>query len=145
MSILISTGKIKEIASELETGMLVFYHRDTGELVSYPDELKNDYFEKADWKEQINKIKKERKKFLKFEGMDSRQSFYIMKKFADAIDDKSNRAAIEEILSNRKPFQHFKNFLHQHPALLELWYQFNTAASINWVAEQLTNYNLKKK
>lgn len=145
MSISIAPEIIKEIASELEMGMLVFYQQDTGELVTYPDELKNDYFEKADWKEEINKIKKERNKFLKFEAMDSKQSIVIMTEFADKIDDKSIHEALQEIVANPKPFQHFKQFLHQHSALLEQWYQFKTAASINWVAEQFNNYNLKNK
>jgi hypothetical protein len=40
MSVSIPLETIKEIAQELDMGMKCFYHIPTGELESYPDELK---------------------------------------------------------------------------------------------------------
>lgn len=49
-------GKIKEIAEQLELGFRCFVHRQTGEIISIPDTLKNHYIDPESWEEEQEKL-----------------------------------------------------------------------------------------
>jgi hypothetical protein len=62
MNIIITAEKIKEIAQEVEMGMLCYYHIKTGELETVPDELKGHAgYEEKFWKDGLKKIKDNQK------------------------------------------------------------------------------------
>jgi hypothetical protein len=143
MPVTIITEKIKEIAQELDCGMKCFYHNATGEIESYPDELKGHAgFEAAFWNDILKKIKKNRKQYISFEGMESHESFRLMEIFIAKIDDEKTRTYFEEAIGRRKPFQQFKACLQEYDGLQQQWYQFKDEQLIKWVADQLADYNL---
>ncbi len=76
---------IKEIAEYLEMGMVCYYHKTNGELVSLPDPLRDLSYDGDEWQEDEKKVKKNAKNYLKFEGMTSRESFRIMEDFVEQI------------------------------------------------------------
>ena len=144
MPISIKTDIILQIAGELETGMLVFFHKDTGDLVYYPDESNHPYFEPLEWRKEINKVKKDSKKYLKFETMDAGQTIRMMNNFAGDIAHQTTRKNFEVALNHRKPFQAFKQLLQQTPGMQQSWYQYKTARYIQWVLDQLKAHNLEQ-
>ena len=144
MPVTITPEKIKEIAQELDCGMKCFYHIATGEIESYPDELKgHGGFEEEFWKDTIKKVSKNYKQYISFEGMESHESFRLMEIFITTIEDGKTRTYFEEAICRKKPFQQFKACLQEYDGLLQQWYQFKNEQFIKWAEEQLVDYNLK--
>lgn len=144
MPVNITAEKIKNIAQELDCGMKCFYHIATGDIESYPDELKgHEGFEEEFWEDIIKKVRKNRKQYISFEGMESHESFRMMETFIGNIEDVKTKTYFEEAIGRRKPFQQFKACLHEYDGLQQQWYQFKDEQLIKWVEEQLAVYNLK--
>ena len=141
MPLSISPEKIKEIAENLDCGLKCFYHIATGEIESYPDELKNPGFDEEMWEETINKVETNYKEYMAFEGMESRDSFRMMERFINSIDDEKIRIYFTEAISLKKPFQQFKYCLQEYVDLQQQWYKFKDEQLIIWVQEQLEAYN----
>ena len=141
MPVNIQTDIIKEIADLLDMGMLAFYHLETGELISYPDEMRHANFEPSEWRKEIKAVRKDQKKFIRFEPTDTGHALRIMRHFTGNINDPTTRQLFEEVLNNRKPFQGFKQLLWEFPDLQQDWYTYKTEQNIQWVQNQLQAYN----
>ena len=83
----ISDEILGEIADQIDFGFKVFLHKETLELVTYPDENNHTYMDADEWKDEIKKIKKAPKKFIEIETLNSKDSFKIMERFVDQLDD----------------------------------------------------------
>lgn len=129
---------IKEIAEWLNTGMMVFYHKETGEIKYHPDP-DAPYFEPELWQEEIDKIENEREKYLRFESMESHQAFKVMEHFADSLADLKFKGMVYDRLSRKGPFQNFK-ILVESSEYRQAWFDFRDSANIEWVKEQLEDF-----
>ena len=142
MQVTISFEMIKEIAEQLAMGMICFYHKQTGELEYFPDELKGQAgFDKELWEETMNKVDENYADYIRFEAMDSHESFRSMEDFVDDIADGRIKQRFEDAISYKKPFQNFKQLLHDYPDLREQWFAFKNQRYIDYVKEQLEAYN----
>ena len=142
MSVSIPFETIKEIAQELDMGMKCFYHIPTGELVSYPDELRGlAGFEEEFWQESIDKVNENYSEYILFEGMQSHESFRIMERFIAEIPDEKSRQRFEDAIAYRKPFQNFKQLLLDYPELREQWFSYKNECYIEFVKNQADTYN----
>ncbi|NBC24975.1 MAG: hypothetical protein GVX78_05100, partial [Bacteroidetes bacterium] len=105
--------QLDDIAGELQTGMLAFMNKKTGEIVSHPDPddpyLEDEHREA--WEEQFNKIKSDRENYVEFERMGSREAFQVMENFAESIEDPIWKGRFLECLSQHKPFANFKQLV----------------------------------
>ena len=112
----ISLETIKEIAEQLDCGMKCFYHLPTGELVTYPDELKwgGEVDEEA-WGEDMAKVEENFHEYVAFTAMESHESFRVMEDFIETIPEKDVREKFENIIQRKKPFQQFKYLLFDYP------------------------------
>jgi len=126
---------IKEIAEELDCGMVCFFHKPTGTIEHYPDP-DNMYFEISDWQEIIDKIDSDLSNFQKFEKMDSQQGFRVMENFTNSVSDEGFRKHLINQLSQRKPFSKFKRAVDNSDYRQE-WFDFKARAYILWVREQM--------
>lgn len=127
--------KIKEIAEWLLAGMVVFYHKETGDINFHPDP-DDPYFEPEIWQQQIDEIEKDQDKYLRFESMSSNQAFKVMEHFADSLSDLKFKGMVCNRLSRKGPFQNFK-LLVESSEYRQDWFDFRDRASIEWVKEQL--------
>lgn len=134
----ISEHKIKEIAGWLDIGMIVFYHKETGDIKNHPDP-DDPYFDPEPWQEQIDEIEKDRDDYLRFESMESRQAFKVMEHFADSLSDLKFKGMVYDKLSRKGPFQNFK-MLVESSDYRQDWFDFRDNATIEWVKEQLEDY-----
>lgn len=142
MPVNISPETIKEIAEELDMGMKCFYHIPTGELESFPDELKGHAgMDDELWEDTINKIDENFHEYIRFEGMESDESFGIMEDFVAEIADERIRQRFEDAIGYRKPFQNFKHLLLSYPDLREQWFAYKNQRFIEFVKEQAEAYN----
>jgi hypothetical protein len=142
MPVNISPEIIKEIAGQLDMGMKCFYHIPTGELESFPDELKGHAgFDEELWEESINKVEENFQDYISFDGMESHESFRIMEEFISMIAEKKTRQRFEDAIGYRKPFQNFKQLLLDYPDLREQWFAYKDKCYIEFVKRQAEAYN----
>lgn len=131
----ITEESIKEIAELLDCGELCFLHKPTGTLEHYPDP-DNIYFEPEPWQETMDKIQSDQGNYIRFNQMDSWQSFQVMEDFASSIADDNFRTQLINLLSQRKPFSKFK-YTIDNSSYRQNWFDFKEGAYIKWVHEQL--------
>lgn len=124
----------KQIAEELDCGMICFLHRPTGAIESHTDP--NDiYFDAEPWQEVIDKIEADADNYITFEKMNSREAFRVMENFADSIPDIGDRSKALERLARRKPFSQFKAHI-ESSRYREAWFGYKMQAYIEFVKEQ---------
>lgn len=146
MTVNISPEKIKEIAEQLDMGMKCFYHIPTGELEYFPDELKGHAgFDEELWEDSINKVEESYLEYIRFEGMESHESFRIMEDFVSMIADEKARQRFEDAIGYRKPFQNFKQLLLNYPELREQWFAYKNHQLIEFVKDKAEAYNRSRQ
>jgi len=133
--------QIKSIAEELEVGFKVYLNIETKEIKSIIDFDNNYDADTEPWEEDIKEIEKNCDKYLEFEKMDSRESFQVMEEFVVTVDDEELRKKMELGLSLSKPFRNFKNIIDDENEYRKNWFSFKSAKYIEFVKEQLENYN----
>lgn len=89
-------------------GMKCFYHKTSGELEFYPDELRGHAgFDEEMWEETIVKVEENYTDYIPFEAIESSESFSIMEDFVFMITDKNTRLRFEDAIGYKRPFQKF--------------------------------------
>lgn len=132
----IKPEKIKEIAEELDMGMLCFYHKTTGEVETYPDEMKNPGFDEEFWTEVMDKIEKNHSDYIRIEGMPSFEAFKIMEAFIDNMEHIPTHNKFIAAISRKKPFRQFSELLGYYPDLRSNWFAFKLDAYMDYVRTQ---------
>lgn len=126
---------IRQIAEELECGMICFFHKESGEIAYHPDPL-SPYFDPEPWEEIMDKIEEDSDNYIRFDNMDSSRGFRVMEDFALSIDDEHFREVLLRCLSRSKPFRNFKYQIDSSDYRQD-WFDFRTQAYVNWVKEQI--------
>lgn len=129
---MLNNEQIAEIAELLECGMTCFYHRPTGAIEYYPDDL----LDPEPWQEIIDKIENDWDNYTIFNKMDSNEGFKVMENFAYSLTDDNFRDKILDRLSKRKPFQNFK-ILIDSSDFRQNWFDFKKNAYIDFVKRQI--------
>jgi uncharacterized protein UPF0158 len=133
----ISKEILNDIADSMEAGFKCFIHEDTHEIVTYLDPDRNPDLDFADWKDEIGKVKKNRKKFIEIENMNSSESFKVMEEFVYSLDDNSTKIRLLTALEGQKPFANFKHQIENSDHERQLWFVFRREKNIQWVKNQL--------
>jgi len=131
----LNDDQIKEIAGLLDCGMICFFHTENGTIESYPDDM--DLVDDHElWQEIIDKIELDFHKYIKFEKMDSSQSFKVMVDFIDQLNSHEFKLKLVDILNHSKPFRHFK-YAIDNSDYRQDWFDHKNKMYVNWIKEQL--------
>ena len=141
----LTNEQIKEIASELDIGMNVYVNKVTKEIKSIINFDHHIYAEEELWEDEINEIEKNFDSYIQFEPMDSRQAFRVMEEFVETLDNSEIRKKLELGLSLSKPFRNFKDILENYLDYRDEWFAFKEKEYIEYVKEQLDDYNNTEK
>lgn len=119
---------IREIAQSLDCGEDCYLHKKTQEIITIPSdfELMEEEFQEI-FEPFVTKVEKNKKDFIKFEVLESPESYKIMDKFAYQLADIEFGAKLTNILNARKPFQNFKLAI-DHSEYRESWFAFKQKA-----------------
>ncbi|HEY6503913.1 MAG TPA: UPF0158 family protein [Chitinophagaceae bacterium] len=134
----ISREILNDIANSMETGFKCFLHRDTFEVVTYLDPEQYADMDTKDWKEEIGKVRRNKKKFTEIESMTSPDSFKVMKEFVDSLENNSSKVRLLTALEGQKPFANFKHQVDNSGEYRELWFSFRRQKNIEWIQKQLS-------
>ncbi len=101
-----------EIADLLDEGFVVFVHRSTFEVLSYPDPARWGELEALDEYAAIrDRLEAEGAQFVEIGSLPPKVSFGIMEDFTRQVGDAHLRERLLEALNSRKPFRHFKQMV----------------------------------
>lgn len=131
---------IKEIAQQLDCGFDCYYNFKTNEIVSKPgfSHIANeDDFNEA-FQTDLEKVKKHQADFIKFEVLQSSESFKIMELFVEQLPDKKLKSELEHVLTNKKPFQNFKHKI-DYSDFRQDWFDFKKSELEKHVKKQLNS------
>ena len=131
---------IREIAMSIDGLTDVYYSPTTQEIVYIPTPSilfdEDEFYE--DFKEDLEKVTNQDNDFIKFEAIRGRESFNIMERFTEQVDDLRLQAKLEYSLDNKKPFQHFKHVI-DHSDYRQKWFDFKQSELEIIVRRQLEN------
>jgi len=129
-------SQIKEIAEQIDCGFCCYYNKISGEIVSIPDfEDRMDDIEEF-FGEDLAKIKKDKKNFIRIDKPSAREGFEIMEDFIEEIEDTKLRDELIKALNKKKPFSHFK-FIVESSAYRQEWFDFKAKQLQKLVIEQM--------
>ena len=138
----VPTETLNDIADSMEAGFKCFIHRETLEVVTYLDPDRYPDLDPKDWKEEIGKVKKNKKYFIEIEDMDSRESFRVMAEFAESLENNTTKIKLLTALEGHKPFANFKHQIENAGEFRELWFAFRKEKNIEWIQNQLQTESL---
>ena len=98
----------------------------------YDEEQFNEAFQ-AD----LDKIYEQKAKFIKFEPLESFESFKIMERFIDQVTDMHFQSELSNILQRRKPFQNFK-YAVDNSDFRQQWFDFKQK-ELEEIVEKILN------
>ena len=135
---------VTEIAKELDCGNDCYYNPKTKELIYIPNaELRatgdEEYYNEI-FKDVLEKIKRQKKDFIKIGELQSFESFNIMENFKNEIKDNHFKEKLNEALNNRNPFQNFK-YLIDNSDYRETWFTFKQKELEKIVIERIVRNN----
>ena len=126
-----------DIIDLLDDGEIVYLHRQTYEILSYPDPQR---WSENEYIDLINSVKAraaaEPDMFIVIDPPDPRDAFHIMEDFIFTVEDEALRNRLLEALNSKKPFRYFRSTVEDSPAR-EAWYDFKDARMKAWLLEML--------
>ena len=129
---------VKQIAQELDCGFECYYNSKTDEIVAIPDF--SQFSDEEDFKEafsdSLEKVEKRKTDFIKFETIESFESFKIMELFVEQLSDQNLKSELENVLANKRPFQNFKHKI-DHSEFRQSWFEFKKSELEKIVENQL--------
>lgn len=105
---------LEEIAESLDTGFIVYVHRRTFELLSYPDPAHWSELDALDrWVAIKDRLETEAADFVEIGPPPSKESYQMMQDFAQQVRDARLRERLLEALRSPKPFRHFRHMVDE--------------------------------
>jgi hypothetical protein len=90
--------KINFLADNLEAGERCFVHKETLDIVTYPEDLGlYEWEEDPDenpWKEEINKVNADPDNYIEIEKMNSTESYRVMEAFINSLPASRTKALL---------------------------------------------------
>jgi hypothetical protein len=123
---------IHDVAESIDSGLICYINPETLEVEKVPkgmfggfsDFSLNTEFEEENEDEDEQKfLHDDWVSYITIEPRESSESFEIMKKFVDEVNDKKLKNKLVNALNNRKPFANFKNIIESSNQL-KAWFAF---------------------
>ncbi len=126
-----------EIIDLLDDGEIVYLHRQTKEILSYPDPRRWGENEFIDLAESVkSRAAAEPDQFIVIDPPEPRDSYRIMEDFIFTVPDEHLRDRLLEALNSKKPFRYFRVTIEDSPEY-DRWLDFRDARMKGWLLEQL--------
>lgn len=128
---------LNEIADSMEAGFKCYLHRNTFELVTFPDPDQHLDMESDVWKEEMSKVRKNKNKFIEIEQMLPSDGFKVMADFVDSLPNNTTKIRLLTALEGQKPFANFKHQINNSGEYREQWFVFRRQKNIEWIQNEL--------
>ena len=89
------------------------------------------------WQDVLDEIDKDAKNYVEVERMDSHESYKLMERFVETVEDDQLANRLANALNVAKPFHTFKYELDYSDEYRKKWYDFKAKEMVEWVRDQL--------
>jgi len=138
MKIKITNRKIEEMAQRYGGIEVIFVNVKTGEVRFLMDIDQMDMEDFKDMvKKEYEKIEAEKEDWVRLKNLNSREEFQIMESFIPKVRTKRIRERLQLALTGYKPFQNFKDQIHQMALERDEWFEHRTRYNINHIRDFL--------
>ena len=102
---------IKEIAGSLDCGEVVFLHKETHEMLSYPLPEGDGFDDEYDYliQEVMDIVDAAPEMYIRFDPLSSHESYQIMEAFVATVKEGQLQGRLQGALTSRKPFRQFRD------------------------------------
>jgi hypothetical protein len=139
----VSRDILNYIADSIEANEKCFLHKKTLEVVTVPEDfLFYEGLNRKIWKEEFNKIKSDKKNYIRIEKMNSTQYFSIIEEFINSLENRQVKIRLLRTIDGRKPIANFKHQIENAGFERELWFAFRREKNIHWVQDQLNSVSV---
>jgi hypothetical protein len=129
--------QIQEIAEQLDNGFQCFFHKTTGELLFVP-ELDNPYVETEFFEDDLEKLDNNPDDYIEIEKPTSSDSFEIMARFTEQLNNDKIKNQLINALNKNKPFREFKFVIDNSGVYRQQWFDFKNAQLRQWVSDKFS-------
>lgn len=119
---------IKEIAELIGCSEVVYLHKETNEILSYPSgdgSYDSEEFEYL-MQQVMDVVDFTPEMYIRFDPLESRESYKIMEAFVETVKDGQLQGRLQGALTGRKPFRQFRDTL-ETAGVVDDWYDFREA------------------
>jgi hypothetical protein len=134
---LMTDEQINELADNLDSGLRCFVHKENKSIVTTPDTINNPDSDSEWWDEANEEIENNFDSYVEIEKMDSHESFRLMEKFINTVDNLPLRDRLTEALRRPRPFANFKFDIDNSVPYRQKWFDFKKQEMIEWVRGQV--------
>jgi len=127
---------IQSIADEIDCGFNCYVHRETMKLISIPDLDNHPEIDIKEWRIEKLEIEKRADQYYFFEPLDPSESFKIMEKFLETVDNQNLRGQLFSALNKSKPFSNFKHIIEYSGDYREKWFKFKRDSLVSIITER---------
>lgn len=133
---------IKEIAEHLDCGYNCYYNVKSDEIITIPhfSNISDENEFREIFGEDLKRVDEQRADFIKFEVLESFDSFKIMERFADQLPENRLKIKLESALRMKKPFQNFNRSI-DNSDFKQNWFDFKQSELEKVVEIQLNRGN----
>ena len=135
----VSKEILNDIADSLEAGFKCYIHKETHEVITFPDEDRFTDMDQEPWQDDIDKVFDNHEKYIEIENMNSSESFRVMEDFVHSMENNSMKIRLLQAIEGLKPFGNFKHQIENSGDYRELWFTFRRNKNIDWVQNQLSS------
>ncbi|MFO8001291.1 MAG: UPF0158 family protein [Marinilabilia sp.] len=116
---------VREIAENIDCGLVCYLNTDTLEVEDLPKDLDDpEEYELMTGESYEEMFKHDQwDNCIIVEPPESRESFKIMERFVDEVDDPRLRDRLIDALNRKRPFANFKNLVETSP-FRQAWFDF---------------------
>jgi len=130
--------QIKEIADELDSGMLCYFNVKSHELLTT---INMDRFggmgDDELWQDAQDKIDEQWSDLVEIVAMESHDSFRVMENFTESLDDKELQDRLFFALRGPNPFRNFKYIIDNAGDYRQKWFDYQAQQYVAWVEDQV--------
>lgn len=137
MDKILTDEQIREIADNMEMGLVCFIHKQSYEVVCIPDELRFPAADMEYWEEDARKVEENDMDYYEIEPLAPSDSFRVMEQFVETLGISVLKDILNEALHRPKPFRNFKNIIQAAGDYGKQWAAFQSQWHINWVKAEI--------
>ncbi len=132
----LSEKQIKEIAENLECGMICYVNKETKEIKTMID-FDQSFGDTEIWEEEFEEIEKNIDQYLKIEKPSSREAYRMMTDFTEEVMNSQIKNRLIYALNRNKPFKNFKYEVDYNEEVRQHWFKFKSKKYQEWVGDYL--------
>lgn len=133
---ILTEQQLTAITEQFELGCCCYWHKITGELLFLPD-LNNALLEPDLFKEELDKLKKNKRHFIEIERPTSHDRFKLMLRFTEQLSDTNQlKDKLINALNEKKPFSKFKAVIDHSGTYRQEWFDYKNAQLKLWVIDR---------